>query len=156
MQEKDAIYAKPDFSEEDGNRASELEAEFAEMDGWNAESDAAALLSGLGIKEDDHYKLVSELNGTEKVRVLLAQALFGNPDILILDEFTYPLHYGWLNTAEVIGWLKTHKPEKMHLIVTGRYARPELVEYADLVTEMKNVKHPLETQGIRAQKGIEF
>ena len=77
-------------------------------------------------------------------------------DILILDEFTYPLHYGWLETQEIIAWLKENKPEKMHLIVTGRYAPPELVEYADLVTEMKNVKHPLETQGIRAQKGIEF
>lgn len=91
MQEKDAIYAKPDFSEEDGMKASELEAEFAEMDGWNAESDAAALLSGLNIVEADHYKLMSELTGAEKVRVLLAQALFGNPDILILDEPTNDL-----------------------------------------------------------------
>ena len=83
MKEKDAIYEKPDFSEADGIRASELEAEFAEMDGWNAQSDAAALLSGLGIVEDDHEKLVKELNGNQKVRVLLAQAIFGNPDILI-------------------------------------------------------------------------
>lgn len=100
MQEKDAIYAKPDFSEEDGNKASELEAEFAEMDGWNAESDAAILLSGLGIVEADHYKLVKELNGTEKVRVLLAQALFGNPDILILDEPTNDLD------IHTISWLE--------------------------------------------------
>lgn len=100
MQEKDAIYAKPDFSEEDGNKASELEAEFAEMDGWNAESDAATLLSGLGIVEADHYKLVKELNGTEKVRVLLAQALFGNPDILILDEPTNDLD------IHTISWLE--------------------------------------------------
>jgi len=91
MQEKDAIYAKPDFSEEDGIKASELEAEFAEMDGWNAESDAAALLSGLNIKEDVHYKLMGDLEGKEKVRILLAQALFGNPDLLILDEPTNDL-----------------------------------------------------------------
>ena len=91
MKEKDAIYAKPDFSEEDGNKASELEMEFAEMDGWNAESDAAALLSGLDIKEDEHYRMMKELNGHQKVRVLLAQALFGNPDILILDEPTNDL-----------------------------------------------------------------
>jgi len=91
MKEKDAIYAKPDFNEEDGHRASELEMEFAEMDGWNAESDAAALLSGLEIKESEHYKLMKELNGHQKVRVLLAQALFGNPDILILDEPTNDL-----------------------------------------------------------------
>jgi len=91
MKEKDEIYAKPDFSEEDGHRASELEMEFAEMDGWNAESDAAALLSGLEIKEEDHNKLMKELNGHQKVRVLLAQALFGNPDILILDEPTNDL-----------------------------------------------------------------
>lgn len=91
MKEKDAIYAKPDFSDEDGMKASELEAQFAEMDGWNAEPDAAALLSGLGIKEDDHYKLVQDLDGSQRVRVLLAQALFGNPDILVLDEPTNDL-----------------------------------------------------------------
>lgn len=91
MKEKDAIYVKPDFSDEDGNRASELEMEFAEMDGWNAESDAAAFLSGLEIKESEHQKLMKELNGHQKVRVLLAQALFGNPDILILDEPTNDL-----------------------------------------------------------------
>lgn len=102
LKEKEAIYAKPDFSEEDGNRASELEAEFADMDGWNAESDAAALLSGLGIKESEHYKLVKELNGTEKVRVLLAQALFGNPDILILDEPTNDLD------IQTISWLEDY------------------------------------------------
>ncbi|MEY4931522.1 MAG: hypothetical protein RI909_2246, partial [Bacteroidota bacterium] len=84
MKEKDAIYAKPDFSEEDGIKASELESEFAELNGWNAESDAASLLSGLGITEADHFKLVKELSGAQKVRVLLAQAIYGNPDILIL------------------------------------------------------------------------
>lgn len=91
MSEKDALYAKPDFSDADGMRASELEGEFAEMDGWNAESDAAELLSGLGIAEEKHHKLMKELSGSEKVRVLLAQALFGNPDILILDEPTNDL-----------------------------------------------------------------
>ena len=102
MQEKDAIYAKPDFSEEDGNRASELEAKFADMDGWNAESDAAALLSGLGIKESDHYKTLRELDGTQRVRILLAQALFGNPDVLILDEPTNDLD------IQTISWLEDY------------------------------------------------
>jgi len=100
MAEKDAIYAKPDFNDADGHRVSELEGEFAEMDGWNAESDAASMLSGLGVKEDQHYKLMNELNGSEKVRVLLAQALFGNPDILLLDEPTNDLD------VETIGWLE--------------------------------------------------
>ena len=88
MKEKDAIYAKEDFTDEDGIRASELEAEFAEMDGWNAESDAATLLNGLGVDTDIHYKMMSELDGNLKVKVLLAQALFGNPDVLLLDEPT--------------------------------------------------------------------
>ena len=84
MKEKDAIYAKPDFSDEDGMRAAELEAEFATMDGWNAEADAETMLNGLGIATDLHYKQMSELKGSEKVKVLLAKALFGNPDILLL------------------------------------------------------------------------
>lgn len=100
IQEKDAIYAKPDFSEEDGIRASELESEFAEMDGWNAESDAAALLSGLGISESDHYRVLSDLDGSQRVRILLAQALFGNPDLLILDEPTNDLD------IKTITWLE--------------------------------------------------
>ena len=91
MQEKDALYAKPDFSEADGIKASELEGEFAEMNGWNAQSDAASLLSGLGITEENHFRLMKELSGNEKVRVLLAQAIYGNPDILILDEPTVGL-----------------------------------------------------------------
>lgn len=100
MQEKDAIYMKPDFSEADGIKASELEEKFAEMDGWNAEPEAAALLSGLGIVEADHYRQLQELDGTQKVRVLLAQALFGNPDILILDEPTNDLD------LKTISWLE--------------------------------------------------
>lgn len=102
MKEKDAIYAKPDFNEDDGHKASELEMEFAEMDGWNAESDAAALLSGLEIIEADHHKLMKELNGHQKVRVLLAQALFGNPDILILDEPTNDLD------IHTVSWLEDY------------------------------------------------
>lgn len=117
MKEKDAIYAKPDFSEADGNRASELEAEFADMDGWNAESDAAALLSGLGIKESEHYKLVKELNGTEKVRVLLAQALFGNPDILILDEPTNDLD------IQTISWLEDYLLEFNNTLIVVSHDR---------------------------------
>ncbi|UOQ50136.1 ATP-binding cassette domain-containing protein [Gracilibacillus caseinilyticus] len=100
MQEKDAIYAKGEFTEEDGMRAAELEGEFAEMNGWEAESDAAILLKGLGISEDLHYKTMAELSGSEKVKVLLAQALFGNPDILLLDEPTNHLD------IQAIQWLE--------------------------------------------------
>ena len=100
MKEKDALYAKPDFSEEDGIRASELEADFAAMNGWEAESDAATLLNGLGIETELHYKLMKDLNGSEKVKVLLAQALFGNPDILLLDEPTNHLDLA------AIAWLE--------------------------------------------------
>jgi ATPase subunit of ABC transporter with duplicated ATPase domains len=100
MQEKDAIYAKEDFTEADGIKASELEGEFASLNGWEAESDASTLLNGLGIDTDLHYKLMSELNGSEKVKVLLAQALFGNPDILLLDEPTNHLD------LEAIRWLE--------------------------------------------------
>jgi len=96
----DAIYAKPDFSEEDGIKAGELGVEYEEMGGWNAESDAATLLSSLGIKEDKHYSLMKDLDGKAKVRVLLAQALFGNPDVLIMDEPTNDLDF------ETIGWLE--------------------------------------------------
>ena len=98
--EMDAIYAKPDFSEEDGIKAGELGVEFEEMGGWNAESGAATLLSNLGIKEELHYTLMGDLDGKSKVRVLLAQALFGNPDVLIMDEPTNDLDF------ETIGWLE--------------------------------------------------
>lgn len=100
MKEKEAIYAKEDFTDEDGIRASELEAEFAEMDGWEAESDAASLLNGLGIDTSLHYAQMKSLNGSEKVKVLLAKALFGNPDILLLDEPTNHLD------LDAIAWLE--------------------------------------------------
>ena len=100
MKEKDAIYAKEDFSDEDGIRASELEAEFAEMDGWEAESNAAMLLNGLGIDTELHYSTMADLNGPEKVKVLLAKALFGNPDILLLDEPTNHLDMDAINWLE--------------------------------------------------------
>lgn len=102
MKEKDALYAKPDFSDADGIRASELEEKFAELGGWNAESDAGALLSGLGVKEDKHYMLMKDLSGKEKVRVLLAKALFGNPDNLLLDEPTNDLD------LETVAWLENY------------------------------------------------
>ena len=100
MKEKEAIYAKEDFTDEDGIRASELEAEFAEMDGWEAESNAASLLNGLGIDTQYHYSIMRDLNGNEKVKILLAKALFGNPDILLLDEPTNHLD------LDAIAWLE--------------------------------------------------
>jgi ATPase subunit of ABC transporter with duplicated ATPase domains len=100
MTEKDALYAKADFTDEDGMRASELEGEFADIEGWNAETDAASLLSNLGIEESLHYSLMEELTNSMKVRVLLAQALFGNPDVLILDEPTNDLD------LKTITWLE--------------------------------------------------
>lgn len=114
MQEKDALYAKEDFSDADGMRASELEEKFAELEGWNAESDAAALLSGLGIKEDMHYSLMRDLSGKEKVRVLLAKALFGNPDNLLLDEPTNDLD------LDTVAWLEDYlsKFENTVLVVS--------------------------------------
>ena len=102
MKEKDAIYAKEDFTDADGMRASELEERFAELEGWNAESGAAALLSGLGIKEDRHHMLMRDLSGNEKVRVLLAKALFGNPDNLLLDEPTNDLD------LDTVSWLENY------------------------------------------------
>ena len=100
MKEKDAIYAKPDFSEEDGMKAAKLEERFAELDGWNAESDAAVLLNDLGIESEKHYKMMSEIEAKDKVKVLLAQALFGNPDILLLDEPTNDLDLKSINWLE--------------------------------------------------------
>ncbi|MBL7851825.1 MAG: ATP-binding cassette domain-containing protein [Cyclobacteriaceae bacterium] len=117
MKEKDEIYARPDFSEADGLRASELEHEFSELNGWNAQSDAAALLSGLGIHEDDHFKLLKELSGNIKVRVLLAQAIYGNPDILILDEPTNDLD------LKTVGWLEDFLLEFKNTVIVVSHDR---------------------------------
>ena len=114
---RDALYAKTDFTDEDGIRVSELEEQFAELDGWNAESDAAALLSGLGIKEDLHYKLMGELSGKEKVRVMLAQALFGNPDNLLLDEPTNDLD------METVTWLEEYLSNFEHTVLVVSHDR---------------------------------
>ena len=100
MKEKELLYAKEDFTDEDGIKAAELETEFANMNGWDAESDAANLLNGLGVETDHHYSLMKDLNGSLKVKVLLARALFGNPDILLLDEPTNHLD------LDAIGWLE--------------------------------------------------
>ena len=100
MKQREALYAKEDFTDEDGIKAAELEEKFAELEGWNAESDAAILLSGLGIKEDKHYTLMGDLSGKEKVRVMLAQALFGNPDNLLLDEPTNDIDVNTLRALE--------------------------------------------------------
>ena len=91
--------------------------------------------------------------GWERAQGYISERAF---DVLVLDEFTYPLHYAWLDTLEVVEWLREHKPPDMHLVITGRYAPDALVEFADLVTEMKLIKHPFKEQGIRAQPGIEF
>ncbi|MFN8699968.1 MAG: ABC-F family ATP-binding cassette domain-containing protein [Flavobacteriales bacterium] len=117
MQEKDAIYAKADFTDADGEKAAELETLFAEMDGWNAESDAANLLSGLGVKEEDHHTLMSELSGKTKVRVLLARALFGNPEILLLDEPTNDLD------VETITWLEDFLADFQNTVIVVSHDR---------------------------------
>jgi ATPase subunit of ABC transporter with duplicated ATPase domains len=117
MKEKDALYAKADFTDEDGHKVGDLEAEFAEMDGWNAESDAAELLSNLGVKEDQHYKLMKELPSTDKIKVLLSQALFGNPDILILDEPTNDLD---VNT---ISWLEDFLADFKNTVIVVSHDR---------------------------------
>ena len=117
MEEKNALYAKPDFNDEDGNRVAELEDKFAEMEGWNAESDAAMLLSGLGIKEDQQYKLMKELSGKEKVRVLLARALYGKPDNLLLDEPTNDLD------LETVTWLENYLSEYEQTVLVVSHDR---------------------------------
>jgi ATPase subunit of ABC transporter with duplicated ATPase domains len=130
IQEKDAIYAKTDFTDADGIRASELEGEFAEMDGWNAESDAASLLSGLGITEDDHYKLMKDIMGNQKVRVLLAQALFGNPDILILDEPTNDLD------IHTISWLEDFLLEFKNTVIVVSHDRHFLDTVCTMIADI--------------------
>lgn len=117
MQEKDAIYAKEEMTEADGNRAAELEAEFAEMDGWNAETNAAEMLSNLGVAEEFHEIKLNELSGNQKVRVLLAQALFGNPDILILDEPTNDLD------VDTISWLEDFLAEFKNTVIVVSHDR---------------------------------
>lgn len=117
IQEKEAIYAKPDFNDKDGENVAELETLFAEMEGWNAESDAANLLSDLGVKEDLHNTLMSELNPKEKVRVLLAQALYGNPDILLLDEPTNDLD------VETITWLENFLADFQNIVIVVSHDR---------------------------------
>lgn len=130
MDEKDKIYLKEDFTEADGIRASELESEFAEMDGWNAESDAASLLSGLGISEDLHYRPLKELAGNQKVRVLLAQALFGNPDILILDEPTNDLD------GDTIVWLENFLLNFKNIVIVVSHDRHFLDEVSTHVVDI--------------------
>ena len=117
MKQREALYAKEDFTDEDGLKVSELEEKFAELDGWNAESDAATLLSGLGIKEDKHYQLMGDLNNKEKVRVMLAQALFGNPDNLLLDEPTNDLD------METVTWLEEYLSNFEHTVLVVSHDR---------------------------------
>lgn len=117
MKEKDAIYLKEDFTDKDGERAGELENRFAEMDGWNMESNAATMLSNLGIKEEQHYKALKELDGNQKVRVLLAQALFGNPDILLLDEPTNDLD------IDTIAWLENFLADYQNIVLVVSHDR---------------------------------
>lgn len=128
--EMDAIYAKPDFSEEDGIKAGELGAEFEDMDGWNAESDAAELLSNLGITEDLHYMQMADLTGNQKVRVLLAQALFGNPDILLLDEPTNDLD------VETIAWLEDFLADFKNTVIVVSHDRHFLDAVCTHVTDI--------------------
>ena len=117
MKQREALYAKEDFTDEDGLKVSELEEKFAELDGWNAESDAAMLLSGLGVKEDKHYTLMGELSGKEKVRVMLAQALYGNPDNLLLDEPTNDLD------METVTWLEEYLSNFEHTVLVVSHDR---------------------------------
>ena len=117
MQERDALYSKAEMTEEEGNRAAELEEKFAEMDGWNAESDAAQLLSGLGIKEDKHYQMMSKLSNNEKVRVMMAKALFGNPDNLLLDEPTNDLD------LDTVQWLEEYLSNVEHTVLVVSHDR---------------------------------
>lgn len=117
MKQREVLYAKEDFTDEDGLKVSELEEKFAELDGWNAESDAAALLSGLGIKEDKHYMLMGELNNKEKVRVMLAQALYGNPDNLLLDEPTNDLD------MDTVMWLEDYLSNFEHTVLVVSHDR---------------------------------
>jgi cob(I)alamin adenosyltransferase len=102
--------------------------------------------------KDMDETIAKAISGWQLAQEKIASGLY---DLIVLDEFTYPLHFGWLDTGEVLAWLEGHKPPELHLIISGRHAPPELIEFADLVTEMQLVKHPFE-QGVPAQAGIEF
>jgi ATP-binding cassette ChvD family protein len=130
MKEKDAIYAKPDFSEADGLKAADLEAEFGEMNGWNAESDAATLLTNVGIPVESHFKLMKDLTGKDKVKILLSQAIFGNPDILLLDEPTNHLD------AESVDWLEQHLQQYKGTIIAVTHDRYFLDNVAGWILEL--------------------
>ena len=130
MKEKDALYAKPDFGDEDGVKAAELESKFAELDGWNAEADAAKLLQSLGIPEEEHQMMMKDLPESEKVKVLLAQALFGNPDILLLDEPTNGLD---VHTVE---WLEDFLADYPNIVIVVSHDRHFLNQ---VCTEMCDV-----------------
>ena len=132
MKQREELYAKEDFTDEDGLKVSELEEKFAELDGWNAESDAAALLSGLGIKEDKHYVLMGELNNKEKVRVMLAQALYGNPDNLLLDEPTNYLD------VEHIEWLTKFLQNYEHAFILISHDIPFLNKVVNVIYHLEN------------------
>jgi ATPase subunit of ABC transporter with duplicated ATPase domains len=139
-EELDAIYAKPDFSEEDGIRAGELGAEFEDMNGWNADSDAAELLSNLGVvSEEFHYSLMSEINGNQKVRVLLAQAIFGNPDVLLLDEPTNDLD------VETVAWLENFLGDFRNTLIVVSHDRHFLDSVCTHVVDIDFAKIKLHT-----------
>lgn len=130
MKQKDALYAKEDFTEEDGIKAAELEGEFAEMDGWNAEADASQLLQSLGISEDMHYQKMSELTESQKVKVLLAQALFGDPDILLLDEPTNGLD------VHTITWLKNFLADYKNIVIVVSHDRHFLNQVCTMMCDV--------------------
>ena len=134
MKEKEAIYAKEDFTEEDGNRASELEAEFADMNGWEAESDAAQLLNGLGVETELHEKLMNELTGNDKVKVLLAKALFGNPDILLMDEPTNHLD------IDAIAWLEEFLSDFENTVIVVSHDRHFLNQVCTRIADIDYAK----------------
>ena len=134
MKEKDAIYAKEEFTDEDGIKAAELEGEFATMNGWEAESDAENLLNGLGIETELHYKMMKDLLGAQKVKVLLAQALFGNPDILLLDEPTNYLD------VQHIEWLKRYLQDYENAFILISHDIPFLNSVVNLIYHMENQK----------------
>ena len=138
MKQREILYAKEDFTDEDGLKVSELEEKFAELDGWNAESDAAMLLSGLGVKEDKHYTLMGELSGKEKVRVMLAQALYGNPDNLLLDEPTNGLDP--MGIKEIRLLLKERLKSPQHCILVSSHNLTEIAAVTDVLIFIRGGK----------------